>query len=257
MDWQAIGMRVAPILTAVFGLGAVAGLFAASRSRRTARATSFGFVRERSDARAKQLLILTIVLVVLSAMSSALWAVSARRPGLLPRAVPTVTLTSIASPTPRTPTATLPPTDTPTVTATPTETPLPPDADLPAAVRAPLPTQAVTPGPDAKLTELVLASGVQDDMPVGASTQFARGTARVYAFFTFDGMSRDVPWTHVWYAQANGQLTEVWSAVELWPYDSARGRVWRYFEPHAGHYELHVYVGRRLQFKVPFTVEGE
>jgi hypothetical protein len=257
MDWQAIGMRAAPILTAVFGLGAVAGLYAVSRSRRTARATRFGFVRERSDARAKRLLILTIVLVVLAAASSALWVVSARRPGLLPRAEPTVTLTLIPSPTPRTPTATLPPTDTPTVTITPTETPLPPDADLPAVVRAPLPTQAVTPGPDAKLVELVLASGMQDDSPVGASTQFAKGTARVYAFFTFDGMSRDVPWSHVWYSQVGGELVESWSAAELWPYDSAHGRVWRYFEPRAGYYELHVYVGRRLQLKVPFTVEGE
>ena len=257
MDWQAIGTQVAPILTAVLGLGAVAGLVAISRLRRTARATSFGFVRERSVARAKQMLILTIALVVLAAIASGLWAVSVRRPGLLPVAVPTATLTLISSPTPRTPTATLPPTDTPTVTATPTETPLPPDAELPAAVRAPLPTQAVTPGPDARLVELVLASGVQDDMPVGPSTQFPSGTTRVYAFFAFDGMSHDVPWTHIWYAQVNGELREAWSAVELWPYDSPSGRVWRYFEPHAGQYELHVYVGRRLQLKVPFTVGGE
>jgi len=254
MDWQAIGVRLAPVLTLLLGLGAASSIFGVFRVRRTARATSFGFVRERSIVRGKRLLVLTIVLLILFGMSGGLWAVSVRKPELLPPPVPTATPSQIPSPTPRTPTATFAPTHTPTVTPIPTETPVPPDADLPSALRTPFPAHAVTPGPGAVLAELVLAAGEQDDRPVDPGTHFAKGTERVYAFFVFDGMSRNVPWVHVWYRQVDGQMIELWSQAELWTYDAALGRAWRYCSCRPGRYELHIYVGRRLQQQVPFTV---
>jgi hypothetical protein len=114
----------------------------------------------------------------------------------------------------------------------------------------------VTPGPDAILVELVLAAGEQENEPVHPTTRFPQGTTRVYAFFTFDGMSRNVPWTHAWYGQVDGQATELWSQVELWAYDAPRGRAWRYLNCRTGQYELHIYIGRQLQQRVPFVIEG-
>jgi hypothetical protein len=115
----------------------------------------------------------------------------------------------------------------------------------------------VTPGPDAALVDLVLAAGERDDEPVGPTARLPKGTQRVYAFFTFDGMDRGVPWVHIWYGETEGQMVEVWSQVEVWPYDDARGRTWRYFNCRSGRYELHIYVGQRLQQKVPFVVAGD
>jgi len=255
MDWRFVGGRIAPALTIGIGLAMIACLVLVYRMRRTARTTLFGYVRERAILSARRLLILTLVLLVLLVASGGLWGVAVRRPELLPTAVPTPTFTLIPSPTPRTPTPTFTPTPTPTVTPTPTPTSIPADADL--VLRAPFPTQAVTPGPDAALAGLVLAAGEQDDAPVSPTTRFPAQTERVYAFFTFDGMSRGVPWVHIWYAEVDGKLVEAWSSVELWAYDAAEGQTWRYFNCRPGKYELHVYVGRGLQIKVPFSVGVE
>jgi hypothetical protein len=73
---------------------------------------------------------------------------------------------------------------------------------------------------------------------------------------TFDGMALGVPWSHVWYMEVGGQMRELWRETSSWPYENATGRQWRYLNCHAGHYELHVYVGDRLQQTVPFVVEG-
>jgi hypothetical protein len=256
MDWQSIGARVAPALTILFGAAAAVTVWAVYRMRRAARTALFEFVRERSDMRAKRLLILAIAFLVFFAASSGLWGVAVQRPEWLPTPMPTSTLTLIPSPTPRTPTVTFTVTFTPTFTPTPTETPVPPDSDLPAVLRLPFPTQAVTPGPDAALVSLVLAPGQQNDQPVSPTTRFAPGTERVYAFLTFEGMARNVPWIHIWYGEQDGQLVALWSQVELWAYDSPQGRTWRYFNCRPGKYELHVYVGRRLQQKIAFVVEG-
>jgi hypothetical protein len=113
---------------------------------------------------------------------------------------------------------------------------------------------AVTPGPDAVLTDVVLARGEQGNEPINPGTSFPRGTERVYAFLRFEGMHRNVPWTHAWYGQVDGQMVEVWSQVELWPYDDSSGRTWRYFNCRSGQYELHIYVGKQLQQQIPFTV---
>ena len=256
MDWQIIGARLAPILAVVFGLGTLGCIVGIARLRRKARATSFGFVRDRSTMYAKRLLFAAILLLVLTGASAGLWSASRWKPEILPTAVPTVTSTLIPSPTPRTPTATPTPTSTPTATPTLTVTPIPPDADLPAALRTPFPAVAATPGPGAVLVEVVLAAGEQGNRPIDPGTQFSR-VERIYAFFTFDGMARDVPWIHVWYGEVDGQMVEVWSQVELWPYDDARGGTWRYFNCRPGQYKLEVYVGRQLQQQVSFTVNGE
>ena len=254
MDWQTIGSRLAPILTTFFGLGTLFSFWTIYSLRRAAKATNFGFVREQTELRVKRLWILAFVLFALTAASGALWVVSVERPEILPSPLPTMTPTAIPSPTPRTPTATFTPTATPTITPTPTETPIPPDADLPPALLTPFPTEAVDPDPDAKLAELVLAAGEENNAPVDPGASFAPDTEHVYAFFTFEEMARDVPWIHIWYAEVEGEWVEWWSSVELWGYGSTAGTTWRYINVRPGRYELHVYVGRRLQQKIPFVV---
>jgi hypothetical protein len=257
MDWQSMGVRLAPILTLLFGLGMVVSILSLYRMRRTARSTSFGYVREQSINLAKRLIIFAVVLFVLAGASGTLWMVSIQKPDLLPTAVPTETPTLIPSPTPRTPTVTPSPTSTPTVTPTPTSTPIPPDAELPSVIRTPFPVGAVDPSPEAALVDLVLAAGEEGNQPINATTEFPSGTERVYAFFTFDGMTRNVPWSHVWYGEVDGRMVELWPQVELWSYDSPWGSTWRYFNCRDGRYELYVFVGRELQQKVPFTVGVE
>jgi hypothetical protein len=105
--------------------------------------------------------------------------------------------------------------------------------------------------------DLVLAAREENNQPVDPTTKFPDGTERVYAFLTFDGMARNVPWTHVWYVKADGAMREVWSQVELWTYDTSQGFTWRYLSSQNGQYELHIYIDRRLQQKVPFTVGAE
>jgi hypothetical protein len=101
---------------------------------------------------------------------------------------------------------------------------------------------------------VVLSSGERENRPVDDTAAFPAGTERVYAFFTFSGMSRNAPWTHVWYGEIDGQMVEQWSQVELWPYDAASGNTWRFFNCRPGRGELLVYVGRELQERLPFTV---
>jgi hypothetical protein len=256
MDWQTLGVRLAPIFMLAFGLGAALAIVGIYRMRRTVRSTSFAYLREQSLVRARRLTILAIILLVLVGASGALWGVAVQRPELLPTPAPTSTSTLIPSPTPRPPTLTFTPTSTPTITPTPTETPVPPDAHLPSALRTPFPARAIDPSPDAALVELVLAAGERNDQPVNPSIQFPKGTERVYAFFTFDNMARNVPWTHAWYGEVDGQMVELWSRTELWPYDATRAYGWRFFNCQAGRYEIHIYIGRRLEQKVPFTVKG-
>jgi hypothetical protein len=255
MDWQTMGVRLAPILTLLFGLAAALSVFALIQVRRTARSTSFSYVREQSIARAKRMVILILVLFVFVGASSALWVVSVQNPELLPTPAPTPTLTPIPSPTPRPPTATFTPTSTPTITPTPT--PVPPEGVPPGALRTPFPAVASTPGPDATLVELGLAAGEQNGQPVRPMTSFPSGTEQVYVFLTMDGMARNVPWAHVWYAEVEGKWVEVWGQVELWPYDTPRGYTWRFLNCRDGRYELHIYIGRVLEQKVSFTVGVE
>jgi hypothetical protein len=257
MDWQAVGVRLAPILTLLFGLGTIVSAFFLYRMRRTARSTLFGYVREQSVSWSRRLIILAIVLFVLAGVSGALWVISTQKPELLPAPVPTRTPTLIPSPTPRTPTVTPTPTSTPTVTPTPTRTPVPADAHLPSVIRTPFPAGAVDPGSEAALLDLVLAASQENDQPVNPSTEFPSGTERVYAFFTLSGMARNVPWSHVWYGEIDGRMVEVWSQLELWPYEAPQGFTWRYLNCRDGHYELHVYVGRELQKRISFTVGDE
>ncbi|MBN1936443.1 MAG: hypothetical protein JW934_17400 [Anaerolineae bacterium] len=255
MNWQMIGSKLGPFLTLMFASVAVACLALVYRMRRTAQSTHFGFVREQSVLGAWRLVVVAIVSLLLAVASGTLWSVAVKSPELLPTVAPTSTLTLIPSPTPRTPTPTFTPTCTPTVTPTPTRTPLPPDAELPTALRTPFPAQAVEPGEDAALVDLALAVGEENNQPVAPGVIFPAGTERIYAFFTFDGMAKSVPWIHIWYIQADDEWIEYWSTVELWQYSNARGATWRYINVRPGRYELHIYIGYGLQQKIPFTVQ--
>jgi hypothetical protein len=257
MDWPAIAVRWAPTLTVVLSMGVLGAGVAIYRARRAVRSAQFGVVRERLGYRAGRLAILAALMFLMAAASAAVWSMSVWRPQMLPTAVPTATSTLIPSPTPRTPTATPPPTATATVTPTATPTSISPDADLPSVLRARLPASAATPGPDAALVDVVLATGERGNEPVDEAVRFPKGTGRVYAFFTFDGMSRNVPWTHVWYGEMDGRMAELWSQVELWAYDDPRGRTWRYFNCRGGRYELHIYVGKQLQQRISFIVDRD
>jgi hypothetical protein len=257
MSWQVAGVRVAPVLVLLFGVGTALAVLYLIQLRRTARSTSYGYVREQAIARARQLLIAGAVLSVLATASGTLWLVSVRNPGLLPTPAPTATPTLLPTPTPRVPTATFTPTSTPTVTPTPTATPILPGAELPSVLRTPLPAGAVSAVEDARLVDVVLAAGVEDDQPVDPALNFPSGTERVYAFLTFESMSRGIPVAYVWYAEVGGQMTETWGRLELWPYDAPRGVMWRYLSAHDGRYELRVYIGQELRQRIPFMVGTE
>jgi hypothetical protein len=257
MSWQLAGLRVAPILVLLFGVGAAIAVLYLAQLRRTARSTSYEYVREQATARARQLVIAAIVLGALALASAALWLVSVQSPELLPTPAPTATPTLLPTPTPRLPTATFTPTSTPTVTHTATVTPILPDAELPSVLRTPFPADATTAEPGAELVGVVLAAGVANNEPVDPALNFPGGTDRVYAFLTFEGMSRGVPLAHVWYAEVDGRMVEAWSRLELWPYNATRGAVWRYLSSRDGRYELHVYIGRELEQRIPFTVGAE
>ena len=257
MSWELAGVRVAPILALLFGIGAAIAVLYLTQLRRTARSTSYGYVREQATVRSRQLVIAAVILTVLALAGVALWQVSVRRPELLPRPASTATPTLLPTPTPRLPTATFTPTSTPTVTPTPTATPIPPDSELPSVLRTPLPADAATASPDARLVGVVLAADIADNEPVNPALTFPSGTDRVYAFLTFEGMARGVPFAHIWYAEVDGRMVEAWSRLELWPYSATQGVVWRYLSARDGRYELHVYVGRELQQRVPFTVGVE
>jgi hypothetical protein len=257
MSWELAGVRVAPILALLFGVGAAIAILYLIQLRRTARSTSYGYVREQATARSRQLVIAAVVLTALALASAGLWLVSVRNPEWLPTPAPTATPTVLPTPTPRLPTATFTPTSTPTVTPIPTATPIPPDSELPSVLRTPFPPDATTASPDAELVGVVLAAGVANNEPVDPALTFPSGTDRVYAFLTFEGMARGVPFAHIWYAEVDGRMVEAWSRLELWPYSTARGVVWRYLSARDGRHELHVYVGRELQQRIPFTVGVE
>ena len=260
MNLPRLGVQLAPVLAVVFGLCVLGGLAVIRLARRRARTTGFGVVREQAVYTARRWMLRTAVLALLAGASIWLWAVAVYNPEVLPTPVPTPTSTLIPSPTPR------PPTATPTVTSAPTRTPRITATSTPDAPATPedrrssmvsvLPTGTVEPGPDAALVEVVLAAGQAANEPVRPASRFPQGTRRVYAFMTFDGMAPGVPWSHVWYVEVGGQMRELWRETSSWPYEFAAGRQWRYLNCRGGHYELHVYVGDRLQQTVSFVVEG-
>ncbi|HHH40430.1 MAG TPA: hypothetical protein ENK56_00315 [Chloroflexi bacterium] len=173
------------------------------------------------------------------------------RPTPMPSPQPTPTFTS-------TPTATATMTATPTPTRPPTATPPPiptftPTAQLPQSARSPLPS-AVPPPADARIIFETLALGVDEaGNPVEPGESFAAGTHRIYVFFTWQGIPKNVPWTHAWYRDnvyLGGETT-------LWSWDVA-GRGYLYFVPpdgyRPGEYEVQVFLGTRLQFRKRFTI---
>jgi len=258
-----LGIQIAPLLALAFGLCVIGGLVAIYLARRRARTTGFSLVREQALYRARRWMLGTGLLALLGGASVGLWAIAVHNPQVLPTPVPTATRTLIPSPTPRPPTAT--PTATPTVTQTPSPAPSAtqtgtvtaiPSVEPPAALRRSRSTVAVTPGADASLVELTMAAGEKGNRPVDPTTVFPQGTRRVYAFMLFDGMADNVPWTHVWYREVDGQMKEIWGKTEFWSYEYSHGRIWRYFDCGVGHYELHIYVGEKLEKIVPFVVQG-
>jgi hypothetical protein len=255
MDWRSLSVRWAPALTIFLGVSTIVALFIANRARRKARTASFGYVRERSGLIARRMLVLGVALMIAVAASGGLWRVTVWRPELLPQPAPTSTPTLIPTPTPRTPTPTFTPTATPTITPTATPPPISAGGQPPLPLSTPFPAQAVTPGPEARVVEVVLAAGRDGDLPVAPARRFPAGTGRVYAFFTFAGMSRNVPWVHVWYKEVDGEMVEVWSQIELWGFDSPTGHTWRYLNCRPGSYELRVYIGRGIAANVPFLIE--
>lgn len=256
MNLPRLGVRLAPALALFFGLCVVGGLVAMRIARRRARTTGFGVVRERALYTARRWMVATGLLALLGGASVGLWATAVYHPEVLPTPAPTATSTLIPSPTPR------PPTATPTLIPTPTSTPVAarrqvPTPEIGRSMPKPLlSSDAATPGPNAALVDWVLAAGQVDNEPVRPANHFPEGTSRVYAFLTFEGMAPHVPWSHVWYVDVDGQLREVWRGTELWPYEYANGRRWRYLNCRAGRYELHVYVGQELQQKLSFVVKG-
>lgn len=109
-------------------------------------------------------------------------------------------------------------------------------------------------GAEASFEALTLARGVSEEhLPLEPGNVFPKGTKRVYAFFTYREMERGMPWSQVWYREGE----EVWSQASLWRRDR-EGIAWVYMELSdgfsSGEYEVRLYIDRRLQQRVEFTV---
>lgn len=167
-------------------------------------------------------------------------------------AAPTATETAIRTPTSR---FTPFPSATPTrrLTATPPLIPTPtPFYPLPETALSPLPG-AVPAGPEAEILFITFAVGEKNGQPVDPGVEFPPGDHRVYLFFEYRGMARNVVWTYGWYKDG----TYLDGATRLWVLNS-RGVNYLYFKPPGGYepgvYEVRIWIEGRFQGSRQFLI---
>ncbi len=253
MDW-ALWEQYLPFLLGACFILLLILTWAMARAYREAKISLFFFIREQAMLRLRRLIVITVPVLIITIGLLILWLRPQTRSALLP--VPTPTLTPTTTPPTSTPTATATPTVSPTPTPTPTLTPTPRPgtavAGLPSSMLTPVP-DAVTPGPEAAFVDITFAKGVSDNDPVDPATSFPEGIPRIYAFFTFEGMSPGIAWTYAWYQEG----TEIWSRTGAWEH-GPRGRIWVFYQPEDGYvvgeYEVRVYIGEDLQQAARFEV---
>ncbi len=265
------------LIAAAIGLVIALGLF--WRAWHESRRGQFYYTREQAARRARNLgLFAVLPLMAIVVALTIQWWNNRGQPKPMPTpthsaatavasALPTTTptllpVTPMISPTPA---ASLSPTTTPTTTLAviPAEPPSPTplstassdlDLSLPTAFLTPLPDGAIAPSPDARFGSITLAAGIDGSkQPVEVGTAFPIGTGRIYAFFEYENMTRDTPWTQAWYW--NGY--EAGSETVLWKYGS-QGYNWVFFGPwrgyEAGTWEIRLYIGQVLQARASFEV---
>lgn len=246
MDW-ALLERYLPLLVGAGTIGLLALAWAMARAYREAKTSLYFLIREQATLRLWRLFIVTLPLLATTIVLAAIWLIPGTRPALPPTPTPTLTPTATAF---YTPTATTTPTPTatratPTATTTPTPGTGTPVAGLPSSMLTPVP-DAATPGPSAAFVSITFARDVRGNEPVDPGTVFPEGIPRIYAFFTFEGMSPGVAWTYAWYQ--NG--TEIWSRTGPWEHGE-RGTIWVFYCPGdgytAGEYGVRLYIGEELQ----------
>lgn len=106
--------------------------------------------------------------------------------------------------------------------------------------------------PSPSFGAIVFSEGIEADyQPKNPGTRFAAGIPRVYASFTFEGMSSGVRWTYAWY-QGGEQL---WAKTDAWQW-GRRGPAFLYCDglPKGG-YELRLFIDEVLQQSASFIVE--
>jgi hypothetical protein len=86
------------------------------------------------------------------------------------------------------------------------------------------------------------------------STEFPVGIERVYVFFRYDGLRPNVPWTTVWYRNAE----PVSGGTRLWESERSVGQWYEYLEFAGGYpvgeYEVQIWLGQHLQIRAFFSV---
>jgi len=174
----------------------------------------------------------------------------------LPKATLTPSAVALPSPTPtRRPTATPPFIPTPT-----------PAYPLPETALSPLPG-AVQADPEAQITFRTFALGEENNQPVDPGLEFPAGDHRVYFFFEYEGMRKDVVWTFGWYK--DGEYLD--GNTCLWgrdivtefgrcpPIPGSVGVNYLYLRPPGGYepglYEVRVWIEDRLQVTAQFVVQ--
>ena len=173
---------------------------------------------------------------------------------------PTATVAAASATPPPTPTSrpafTPLPSPTPTrrPTATPPFIPTPtPAYPLPETALSPLPG-AVAAGPEAEITFLTFALGEENGQPVDPGVEFPPGDHRVYFFFEYQGMAKNVVWTYGWYR--DGQYLD--GATRLWVLGRA-GVNYLYYKPPGGYepgvYEVRVWIEDRFQTSAQFLIQ--
>jgi len=159
-----------------------------------------------------------------------------------PSTTPTATRSSAAPSA--TPAAAGEPTATATLagpTASFTPTPAPPATSVPTAGRP-------------QFRAIVLARDVSaDKAPVGAGNEFAIGSRRVYAFFSYSDVPAGAAWSYAWLSESGEMARE----AATWVWGSA-GQAYIFFGPaggyEAGDYRVRLYMGDEFQAEATFTI---
>jgi len=110
---------------------------------------------------------------------------------------------------------------------------------------------------NARLGDIIFSPDVdENDQPLGPTVQFVEGTDKVYATFSFEGMTPDTPYYTIWYQNEVVDLATPYKSweggergtwwVRLWYEDGLPGGDWR----------LEIYVAGHLMSSGEFSVEG-
>jgi len=225
-------------------LGLLTVMVVGAKALWDSKTAPFFLLREEAEMRVRRLAPVALVLLAVN-VSLLAWRRqgSARLSEIIATSMPTSTLIPATLVRPSIAAPTL------TATAVPGRTPRTPSPTFESPVSTP------TEEWGGSFQTPILAQGVsEDNLPLEAGEVFPEGTKQVYLFFSYTGMEKGRPWTQTWY---RGEQ-EVWSQTKPWRL-GGEGSAWTYMELTEGfppgEYEVRLYIDRRLQQRVEFTVE--